>query len=216
MPLFLAACQNLWVGKPSEAHVQQGDRWQVIIQPDPKGLFTLTNCQNTLQKQLVKSTPELERRLQDFAEETRNRPFFADVQIIKTPDTAQPLTLLQIHRLTPLNPQSCSNALEAIQPSVVAQSSQTATAWKISIGGQGMLIEQANQKPIAVPYVEEQLDNHRLSFTTEANHQRIELWIAPNPCFNPVTHSQTALTATLRIDQTQQQGCAYFGPQRQP
>ncbi|CAH0180161.1 hypothetical protein BJN42_07945 [Pseudomonas koreensis] len=86
--------------------------------------------------------------------------------------------------------------------------------WNVKVSGKGMVIERDGQSPLAVPYVEEQLGDGRFNLSSEANNQRIELWVAPQRCVDSSTGSVQHMSAELRIDGQVQRGCGYFGGAR--
>jgi len=86
--------------------------------------------------------------------------------------------------------------------------------WNVKVSGKGMVIEREGQPPLAVPYVEEQLGEGRFNLSSEANNQRIELWVAPQRCVDSSTDSVQHMSAELRIDGQVQRGCGYFGGSR--
>nr|WP_315435947.1 hypothetical protein [uncultured Pseudomonas sp.] len=86
--------------------------------------------------------------------------------------------------------------------------------WNVKVSGKGMVIERDGQAPLAVPYVEEQLGDGRFNLSSEANNQRIELWVAPQRCVDSSTGSVQHMSAELRIDGQVQRGCGYFGGAR--
>ena len=86
--------------------------------------------------------------------------------------------------------------------------------WNVRVSGKGMVIDRAGQPPLALPYVEEQLGDGRFNLSTEANNQRIELWVAPQRCVDSSTGSVQHMSAELRIDGQVQRGCGYFGGSR--
>lgn len=86
--------------------------------------------------------------------------------------------------------------------------------WNVKVSGKGMVIERDGQPPLAVPYVEEQLGDGRFNLSSEANNQRIELWVAPQRCVDSSTGSVQHMSAELRIDGQVQRGCGYFGGAR--
>lgn len=87
-------------------------------------------------------------------------------------------------------------------------------AWNVNVSGKGMVIEREGQPPLAVPYVEEQMPDGRFSISTEADNQRIELWVAPQRCVDSVNGSVQHLSAELRINGQSQRGCGYYGGSR--
>ena len=86
--------------------------------------------------------------------------------------------------------------------------------WNVKVSGKGMVIDREGQPPLAVPYVEEQLGDGRFNLSSEANNQRIELWVAPQRCVDSNTGSVQHMSAELRIDGKVQCGCGYFGGSR--
>lgn len=87
--------------------------------------------------------------------------------------------------------------------------------WHMKIMPQGFLLERANQPPLALPYIEEQLGNSRYEFSSEANGKRIRLSIAPELCTDSQTVSGYPLRARLSIDnEPLRMGCASFGGAR--
>ncbi|RMT81890.1 COG3650 family protein [Pseudomonas viridiflava] len=87
-------------------------------------------------------------------------------------------------------------------------------AWNVNVSGKGMVLEREGQPPLAVPYVEEQLPDGSFSVSSEANNQRIELWVAPQRCIDSVNGSVQHLTAELRLNGQAQRGCGYYGGSR--
>ncbi|MDE1164143.1 MAG: hypothetical protein PW845_01880 [Pseudomonas sp.] len=83
--------------------------------------------------------------------------------------------------------------------------------WDLKASGKGLELNREGQPPFAVPYVEEQLPDGRFSLSTEANGQKVELWVAPQRCVDPRRGSVESLSAELRVNGQVQQGCAYFG-----
>ncbi|WP_339453180.1 COG3650 family protein [Pseudomonas sp. EA_5y_Pfl2_R50] len=86
--------------------------------------------------------------------------------------------------------------------------------WNVKVSGKGMVIDREGQPALAVPYVEEQLGDDRFNLSSEANNQRIELWVAPQRCVDSSTGSVQHMSAELRIDGQVQRGCGYFGGSR--
>lgn len=86
--------------------------------------------------------------------------------------------------------------------------------WNVKVSGKGMVIDREGQPALAVPYVEEQLGDGRFNLSSEANNQRIELWVAPQRCIDSSTGSVQHMSAELRIDGKVERGCGYFGGSR--
>ncbi len=67
---------------------------------------------------------------------------------------------------------------------------------------------------IPLPYLEEQLPEGRLNFSSEANGRRLELWVAPQLCVDGMSGAVSHLSAELRLDGQVRRGCAHFGGAR--
>jgi len=86
--------------------------------------------------------------------------------------------------------------------------------WNLKASGKGMVLDRPGQPSLAVPYLEEQLPDGRFSLSTEANGQRVELWVAPQRCVDIATGGVQHLMAELRVDGQTLRGCAYYGGAR--
>ncbi|AYC33821.1 hypothetical protein D3880_16300 [Pseudomonas cavernae] len=83
--------------------------------------------------------------------------------------------------------------------------------WSVSVSAKGLLLERSGQESLALPYVEEQLPEGRFNLTSEANGERLELWVAPQRCVDGMSGAVQHLAAELRLNGKVQRGCAYFG-----
>lgn len=95
-----------------------------------------------------------------------------------------------------------------------ATNKSPAPAWALNVQGKGLVLERPGQAPLAVPYLVEQLPDGRFSISTEANGQRLELWVAPQRCVDPSNGAVTHLRTELRINGVAQMGCGYYGALR--
>lgn len=86
--------------------------------------------------------------------------------------------------------------------------------WSVTVSNQGMVLSSPDSEPLALPYMEEQLPEGRLNLTSEANGQRVELWIAPQRCVNDMSGAVQHLSAELRLNGKLMRGCASFGGAR--
>lgn len=86
--------------------------------------------------------------------------------------------------------------------------------WSVQVTPRGMEINRPGQQPLALPYLEETLPAGRLSLSSEANGQRVELWVAPQRCVDSATGTVSSLTAEFRFNDDVQRGCAWFGGAR--
>lgn len=86
--------------------------------------------------------------------------------------------------------------------------------WQVEVGSKGLVLNRPDHEPLALPYLEEQLPEGRLSFSSEANGQRLDLWVAPQRCVDGMSGAVNHLSAELRLDGQVLRGCAHFGGAR--
>jgi putative lipoprotein len=86
--------------------------------------------------------------------------------------------------------------------------------WVLKASGKGLVLDREGQPTLAVPYVEEQLGDGRFNLGTEANGQKVELWVTPARCVDSTSGSVQHMSAELRVNGQVQRGCAYFGGAR--
>lgn len=96
------------------------------------------------------------------------------------------------------------------QPTVI-NASGTEPDWSVLVSNKGLLLTRPSEKPLVLPYLVEELPEGRTSISSEANGQRIELWVTPQRCVNPMSGEVQHLSAELRINGSVKRGCAYYG-----
>lgn len=94
---------------------------------------------------------------------------------------------------------------------LVLRASGHEPGWAVTVSARGMLLARQGESPVALPYLEEQLPGGQLSFTSEANAHRLDLWVAPQRCVDSATGAVSHLTAEFRVDGQTLRGCAYYG-----
>ena len=139
---------------------------------------------------------------------------FADIRgsfvASKAPDTDGEVELQQLYRLE----RSSTACQDPNFKQLTVHANGNGPAWEVQAGGKGMVLKRQGQPDLALPYVEEQVGDGRFSLSTEANNQRIELWVAPQRCTDSANGSVQHLGAELRINGQVQRGCGYFGGAR--
>jgi putative lipoprotein len=86
--------------------------------------------------------------------------------------------------------------------------------WQLEVGSKGLVLNRPEHEPLALPYLEEQLPDGRLNFSSEANGQRLDLWVAPQRCVDDMSGAVNHLSTELRLDGQVLRGCAHFGGAR--
>ncbi|MBB2495184.1 COG3650 family protein [Aquipseudomonas ullengensis] len=97
---------------------------------------------------------------------------------------------------------------------LVLRASGNEPDWSMNITSQGLVLYRPGQEPLALPYLEEQLPDGRFAISSEANGQRLDLWVAPQRCSNSMSGAVQHLSAELRLDGQVLRGCAAFGGAR--
>ncbi|MCQ2028521.1 COG3650 family protein [Stutzerimonas zhaodongensis] len=207
LPLF-AGCQMLpWSGEPSR---QATERLQGEITRND-GTLVMRTCQGQRQVKLLDAAATgLPDDVMILA--TGGEPLFADVrgQLKTQSDGTSQLQLSQVYRLQSEG-QGCE-VRDFNQLTLRAVGHEP--GWSVRITTSGMLLERQGQDPLAVPYLEEQLPGGQTNFSSEANRQRLDLWVAPQRCVDGATGAVSHLTAELRLDDQTLRGCAYYGGAR--
>jgi len=128
----------------------------------------------------------------------------------RQPDVDGQLNLSQLYRLERGGPACEDPDFEHLS----LRATGSDPVWSVRIGDKGLLLERPNQAPQALPYLEEQLPGDRLNFTSEANGQHLELWVAPQSCVDGKSGARRHLSAELRLNGEVLRGCAYAGGKR--
>lgn len=203
LPLF-AACQLFDGQRESVSHAGQTRMQGQLTAADGKLVFQ--PCQD--QRQLVVNDIGGTSVLQEAATLADEQgKLFADVRGKVSGDR---LDLGQLYRVE-RSGTACDDPNFKL---LILRAAGHGPEWNVKVSGKGMVIERDGQAPLAVPYVEEQLGDGRFNLSSEANNQRIELWVAPQRCVDSSTGSVQHMSAELRIDGQVQRGCGYFGGSR--
>jgi putative lipoprotein len=209
LPVF-AGCQSLqW---SEEAPLRSTERLQGTITQEHGGL-QFSSCQGRRSLALVDSgATGLPDDVQALTAGS-NQPLFADLRgsLTNQDGNSDQLQLTQVYRLQAEGP-GCS---DAAFNQLLLRATGHEPGWSVKITDGGLLLERPDQQALALPYLEEQLPGGQTNFSTEANDQRLELWVAPQRCLDSATGAVNHLTAELRLDGQTLRGCAYYGGARQ-
>ena len=204
LPLF-AACQLLDGPRESASHVGQTRLQGQLTAADGKLLFQPCNEQRSYVVNDSGGTSVLQEAASLADDQGK---LFADVRGRIT--ASGQLDLEQLYRVE----RSGTACDDPDFKQLTLRAAGHGPEWNVRVSGKGMVIDRAGQPPLALPYVEEQLGDGRFNLSTEANNQRIELWVAPQRCVDSSTGSVQHMSAELRIDGQVQRGCGYFGGSR--
>lgn len=87
--------------------------------------------------------------------------------------------------------------------------------WSVQVSPQGMVLQRPGAQPLALPYLEERMPDGSLSFSSEADGQRFELWLTPGRCSDSMSGALSHLQASLRLNREPPlTGCAALGGAR--
>ena len=200
-----AACQLLDGPRESASHVGQTRLQGQLTAADGKLLFQPCNEQRSLVVNDSGGTSVLQEAATLADDQGK---LFADVRGRIT--ASGQLDLEQLYRVE----RSGTACDDPDFKQLTLRAAGHGPEWNVRVSGKGMVIDRAGQPPLALPYVEEQLGDGRFNLSTEANNQRIELWVAPQRCVDGSTGSVQHMSAELRINGQVQRGCGYFGGSR--
>ena len=203
LPLF-AACQLLDGPRESASHVGQSRMQGQLTAADGKLVFQPCGEQRQYAVNDIGGTSVLQEAATPADQQGK---LFADVRGKIAGDR---LDLTQLYRVE-RSGTACDDPNFKL---LILRAAGHGPEWNVKVSGKGMVIDRAGQPPLAVPYVEEQLGDGRFNLSSEANNQRIELWVAPQRCVNSSTGSVQHMSAELRIDGQVERGCGYFGGSR--
>ena len=207
LPLF-AACQLFDGSRESASHVGQTRMQGQLTAADGKLLFQPCNEQRSYVVNDTGGTSVLQEAATLADDQGK---LFADVRgRIVASGADSRLDLGQLYRVE----RSGTACDDPNFKQLTLRAAGHGPEWNVKVSGKGMVIDRAGQPPLALPYVEEQLGDGRFNLSTEANNQRIELWVAPQRCVDSSTGSVQHMRAELRIDGQVQPGCGYFGGSR--
>jgi len=203
LPLF-AACQLLDGPRESAAHVGQTRMQGQLTAADGKLVFQPCGEQRQYVVNDIGGTSVLQEAATLADQQGK---LFADVRGKIAGDR---LDLGQLYRVE-RSGTACDDPNFKL---LILRTAGHTPEWNVKVSGKGMVIDREGQPALAVPYVEEQLGDGRFNLSSEANNQRIELWVAPQRCVDSSTGSVQHMSAELRIDGKVQRGCGYFGGSR--
>ncbi|MGP6422679.1 MULTISPECIES: COG3650 family protein [Pseudomonas] len=203
LPLF-AACQLFDGARESASHVGQTRMQGQLTAADGKLVFQACGEQRQYVVNDIGGTSVLQEAA-TLAD--KQGKLFADVRGKIAGDR---LDLTQLYRVE----RSGSACDDPNFKQLILRAAGHGPEWNVKVSGKGLVIDREGQPPLAVPYVEEQLGDGRFNLSSEANNQRIELWVAPQRCVDSSTGSVQHMSAELRIDGQVQRGCGYFGGSR--
>ncbi|ANI53013.1 MULTISPECIES: COG3650 family protein [Pseudomonas] len=203
LPLF-AACQLFDGARESASHVGQTRMQGQLTAADGKLVFQACGEQRQYVVNDIGGTSVLQEAATLADEQGK---LFADVRGKIAGDR---LDLTQLYRVE----RSGTACDDPNFKQLILRAAGHGPEWNVKVSGKGLVIDREGQPPLAVPYVEEQLGDGRFNLSSEANNQRIELWVAPQRCVDSSTGSVQHMSAELRIDGQVQRGCGYFGGSR--
>ncbi|QXZ12993.1 hypothetical protein KVQ82_23385 [Pseudomonas sp. AO-1] len=203
LPLF-AACQLLDGPRESASHVGQSRMQGQLTAADGKLVFQPCGEQRQYVVNDIGGTSVLQEAATLADQQSK---LFADVRGKIAGDR---LDLGQLYRVE-RSGTACDDPNFKL---LILRAAGHGPEWNVKVSGKGMVIDREGQPALAVPYVEEQLGDGRFNLSSEANNQRIELWVAPQRCVDSSTGSVQHMSAELRIDGKVERGCGYFGGSR--
>lgn len=157
---------------------------------------------------------ELMARMVDAMLQGDTRPWFIDLSghmARAEGETESRLVPDQIYRLES-TAQGCQDREFS---ALVVRANGHAPEWSVRVLNKGLLLEQAGKPARVLPYLAERLPDGGMGFTSAANGERVELWLAPSRCTDSQTDAIHHLQASLRLNGDKPlTGCASIGGAR--
>lgn len=207
---FFAGCQ-VYKGKAVDPESLQSRLQGQLTRQDNQLWFT--PCQESRHLVLVSDEAQLQEDVKDLLKNGDGQ-LFADLRgrLGASPVASSDgqITLSRLYRLQNKGP-SCD---DPNFKQTVLHADGEEPFWNIDLNAQGMRLTGPDKHPLALPYLEEQLPENRLSFTSEANGQHLDLWVTPQRCVDSATGTVSHLSAELRLNGKLMRGCAWFGGAR--
>lgn len=139
------------------------------------------------------------------------KPLFADLGGDLDGDADGLFAVSRLYRLQAEGPGCTDPAFKRL----IVRAGGHEPEWSVSVSARGMVLERPGSAPLALPYVEESLPDGSLSFSSEANDQRIELWLAPTRCVDSMSGARSHLHARLMLNgEAPLAGCGALGGAR--
>jgi len=199
----LSACQFL---TPSTSSAKPAQRMQgTITHSQGQWVFQPCTSQNLY---IINSSSALDRELIPLITAAPNG-FFADLS--GHLDMAQQrFTPTQRYRLQ-TEGHDCSDPDFA---RLQLRASGNEPFWSILQTPRGLIFNQIGEAAIVLPYLEEQLPDGRFHLSSQANNQKLNLWITPQQCIDSISGTVYHLYVKLQWNQQSFNGCAAFGALR--
>lgn len=209
LPVLLSACQ-VYSGKPDNP--APSIRLQGQLQVDGEQLH-FTPCQEQRRFLLVDAGETgIRREAATLAADT-SAPLFADLAGQLSASQSNDDGRFEISRIYRL--QGEGHGCDDLNFKRLAlRASGNEPFWQVEVGNRGLVLNRPDQEPLALPYLEEQMPDGRLHLSSEANGQRLELWVAPQRCVDNMSGALNHLSAELRVDGQVMRGCAHYGATR--
>ena len=197
----LSACQSL---KPSTNTATDTRLQGSITQENNQWRFQSCDASKNYSLQLPNSITEQLNRLHDDS----SGVLFADIKgKISSPNT---FTVSQLYRAQ-AGGYGCNDSNFQL---LLLKANGNEPFWSILQTPKGLILNRPGETPLALPYIEEQLPDGRYYVSTQANQQKLQLWITPKTCTDSMSGALYHLSAQLQWNQQRFNGCAAFGAQR--
>lgn len=198
----LSACQLNSFTSTKDATPPSERMQGTLVSSEGQWLFQPCGTEQTYS---VNASNNLKQELTTLAAEAPHG-VFADIQGV-IDEAQQRFTPTLRYRLQ-IEGQACNDPdLARLQ----LRASGNEPFWSILQTPRGLILNQADQASIALPYIEEELGDDRFYLSSEANEHNLKLWITPKQCIDSMSGTVYHLHAKLQWNQETLTGCAAFG-----
>lgn len=208
-PLVLASCQNNLPTRPLAVDKQL----RAVLTYD-NGHWLASRCGDAVKEQFqLRDDANFIAEANALMSKSKQSQVFIDangsVDIAATANEPAFFTVKTVNRLVTETERACN---ESDYDNIIVRAIGKNPLWVVSIAPKLLMLERVNQQPIGLAYVDERLPDGQMSFSTEGNGQKIDIWITKERCVDEETEDVYARRAMLTVNSQSFQGCAYVGP----
>lgn len=207
--LLLVACQSTEIKSPLDRATTQ---LRAVLTKE-HGQWMAMSCTNDTHEQLrLLDDSSFASDADTLMNRSSKSTLFIDVMGVRSNrSNAGELDSFSVKKLNRLTTDINRGCREDDYNRVVIRAIGKNPLWITSIAPKGLVLERINQSPLVLPYVDERLPDGQMNFATEANGQKIQLWVAPERCIDEETGDVYSMRAILTINYQTLQGCGYLG-----
>ncbi len=141
----------------------------------------------------------------EHCEQLSDRGCFAD--LVTRQDHDAPAQVVRVYRIE----DESHGCQDSGFPYLTLRAFGNEPFWNIQLGNQGLVLQQPERAPVALPYIHEFLADGQQYISSQSDNEELQLWISAQPCIDSMSGNWYAWTARLQWQGQRLSGCAYPG-----